>query len=693
MIFLIFERLALRLLRDDAVPGLHPSAVARSCHKQFQHVLVDEYQDINEVQDAILHLVSRECLAAAGHGPSNLFCVGDVKQSIYRFRLAEPTRFLNRSEEFRRPGAIGKVIDLQANFRSRAPLLDVLNNLFERLMTKAAVGIQYDQTHRLHAHAQFAVEKLDVVSFTGAPVELHLLPKGYANDTSDDCDSAEEELGRATAEATLVAHQIRTLMGLSTTNTSPSPLNPEPRTLNPHSHISTPSPTGHPTLRPLQFRDIVILLRSAKFQAETYAQVLRDFGIPVYSASGVGYFESMEVRDVLSLLRLLDNQQQDIPMAAVLRSPLSGLPHPEDNLARIRLAYPAESAAATPIPFHQAVVRYAAEIDDELAAKLRDFLNDLGEWREMAHRRPVAEVIWQIYDRTGFLAFCNGLENGQQRCANLINLYHRAQQFGSFSRQGLWRFIQFLRSLSLQNEAAQASEISEAEDVVRIMTIHSAKGLEFPVVFLPDMGKKINMQDCAGDVLADREALLGLSVVDERKQVKYPSLAKRLVADRLRQQALAEELRVLYVATTRAKEHLILVGSIKDAAEESWAKRWTGHAGPLPAETILDASTMLDWLGPAAVLTEGGLQIHRHTEEDLHQYRQTSTKKSRTARWARFPGRSPTASHHTSRKRRGTASHNPPHHRLRPPSFQRTQRLRICNRLDQSHNKNQTDLA
>jgi ATP-dependent helicase/nuclease subunit A len=603
------ERFALRILRQGE-NGLEPSPVARGYHQQFHHVLVDEYQDINEVQDAILHLVSRECLANKAEGgrqkaetekadlpdlfsdsssarpPSglvpNLFCVGDVKQSIYRFRLAEPDRFLQRYAHFKSFGrdveqigsdAAGQVIDLQANFRSRGPLLHILNEIFLRLMTREAADIEYDASHHLRPGASFPPG--DETCFTGAPVELHLLPQEVPPGGEED----DEPLDRSEREAQFVARRIRQLMGLD----GGRRMSVAERT------------SGGLVSRPIQYRDIVILLRSMKVKADQYADALRAADIPVFREGGQGYFQSMEVRDMRALLTLLDNPQQDIPLAAVLRSPLAGLPHPEDCLARIRLAYPHESGL---IPFHRAVPRYAQENDDELAAALRDFLKLLHNWRQLARHRPLAELIWEIYNATGYLAFCQGLTNGQQRVANLLELHERAAQFGSFSRQGLYRFLKFLDSLEAETDFGQPSVLSESADVVRIMSVHHSKGLEFPVVFLPELGKRINLQDCYGAILMDKRAGLALSAVDEEKRIRYPSLASVLVQTSLKRQSLAEELRVLYVAATRAKEHLILSGTASDSRREQWNTRWSGHVGPMPADDFLSATCMLDWIGP-----------------------------------------------------------------------------------------------
>ena len=581
--FADLERLALKLLGDRAQTGLVPSAVARWCHRRFEHVLVDEYQDINEVQDAILQLVSRECIATAST-PPNLFCVGDVKQSIYRFRLAEPRRFLQRQALFRQPGAIGRAIDLQANFRSRRPLLDAINRFFERVMTASAVDIEYDLSQRLHAQLAYP-DAPGRKTFAGAPIELLLVPEPEPRAHEEDHEAQEDpdrELDRAHREAAIVAHRIASLMEGG----------------DARHVVMDRGPDGHLSPRPIEYRDIVVLLRSMRYQADTYAQALRDRNIPSHAASGMGYFQATEIRDMVELLALLDNQRQDIPMAAVLRSPLARLPDAADALARIRIAYPADDKAGV-MPFSLAVARYAQEHDDPLATWLRGFLAQLEEWRRWSGRVSVADLVWRIYEDTGYLAYVTGLPNGQQRVANLLDLHARARQFSTFSRQGLARFLEFLRSLQAQAQVPQASELGQADNVVRIMSIHSAKGLEFPVVVLPELGKLINMADCAGDIVADRQAMLGLSVVDLQRRIRYPSLASTLVKERLKQQTLAEELRVLYVAMTRAREHLVLIGTCRAGEIEQWTQRWRGHRGALPRQAILSARRMLDWIGPA----------------------------------------------------------------------------------------------
>jgi len=600
--FADLEHYALKLLREGDGPALTPSAVARSLHRQFQHVLVDEYQDINELQDAILALVSRECLAdagSAGRTASNLFCVGDVKQSIYAFRMADAGRFLDRQRRFRADAAAGRVIDLQANFRSRAPLLEALNALFARLMTRDAAQIEYDQSQHLRPGAHFPEDPRQG-AFVGAPIELHVLPAKIDDLVRDTDDNELAELERGEREALMIARRIDELMGCGG---------------RPRARVYDAAAGGY---RDIEYRDIVILLRAMRFHADRYASILRRCGLPVHAAAGAGFFNCVEVRDILSLLRLLDNQRQDIPLAAVLRSPLAGLKCPEDALARIRLAC---NDSRMPPPFHEAALRYARERDDDLAAALRAFFQRLSRWRDAAHQLPIPDLIWQIYQESGYLAFCSGLEGGPQRCANLLRLHERARQFGAFLRQGLYRFVRFMEDLGEQSEAPEAADLSEADDVVRIMSVHRAKGLEFPVVIVPELGKAINFASSNGAILADRRAGLGLLAVDLQRRIRYPTLASSIVRQAIRRSTIAEELRILYVAMTRAREHLILVGSAPEKKLERWQQLWTGHQGPLPTATVVGARTPLDWLGPVAAALKTvnplPLELRAYTSGDL----------------------------------------------------------------------------
>ena len=603
--FADLERLSLNVLREgDAVP-MRPSALAKSLHEQFRHVLVDEYQDINPIQDAILTLVSRECVSQQN---ANLFCVGDVKQSIFGFRLAEPERFLDRHRRFSAAidKRMGEVIDLRENFRSRAPLLEAINGVFERLMTRQAAQIEYDQSHRLAVGRTFPPGD-GVSDFAGAPLELHLLPEEPGAADGLDPIPKSEELERVDYEAILVARRIRQLLGMDG---------------SPRMKVCKPDDAGRDVLKPIEPGDIVVLLRAMLHKADRFADVIRAHGIEVHNEAGGGLFEATEVRDVLSLLQILDNQRQDIPLATVLRSPLAGLPDPDDALARIRLAYRDD---ADPLPFHEAVRRYALEQDDELAAHLKDFLNRLAEWRDQANKRPVAELLWRLYDQTGYLAFCGGLEDGRQRTANLLELHSRAGQFGTFLRQGLYRFLRFLENLKEEADLKRPSPAGQAEQVVRIMSIHRSKGLEFPVVLLPDLGKQINVSDTRGAILVDRQMGLGMAVVDQERLIRYPSLASTLVRQNLLRQTMAEELRLLYVAMTRAKEHLILVATCGLEERQKWQSQWSGHDGPLPPDAVQGAKRAIDWLGPVAAMTAAAshpiFKLHEYDPADVRNWK------------------------------------------------------------------------
>jgi ATP-dependent helicase/nuclease subunit A len=576
------ERYTLQVLGSPTPSGWKPTPVARALHDQFQHVLVDEYQDINDIQDAILSLVSRECVAGP-KTPGNLFCVGDVKQSIFRFRLSDPQLFLDRQERFSKPNAPGKVIYLSENFRSRAPLLSAINAVFGRLMTKQAVQVEYDTSQELKAGSKFP-NTSGPPTFPGAPIEFHLITEDSGSTDSDE-DPEASDLTRSDYEAIVVAKRIREMLGHSG---------------KPRMTVMQPNDSGELHPRHIEYSDIVILLRAMKFKADAFADTLRKFAIPVHSEGGSGFFASAEVRDILSLLRILDNQRQDIPLAAFLRSPLADLPDPDECLARIRLAYRDE---AEQIPFHQAVIRYSKEQTDEWAAHLRWFFSRLEEWRDQANKRPAAELIWSIYQETGYLAYVSGLEDGRQRVANLLELHDRAAQFSHFLRQGLGRFLRFLESLRQEQDLQRPSPAADSQNVVRILSIHRAKGLEFPVVFLPDLGKKHNLMDAQGMILSDRIAGLGMHVVDLERLNSHASLSSALVSSSLYRQTIAEEMRLLYVAMTRAKEHLVCVGSCRASAIEQWTNLWSTHTGPLPADEILAARTPLEWLGPVWKMT------------------------------------------------------------------------------------------
>ena len=587
------ERRCLDLLNDGTGAELVPSVVARELQERFRYVLVDEYQDINPLQNAILRLVSRELAPK----PDNLFAVGDLKQSIYRFRLAEPGVFQDRQERLI-SATLGRVIDLQSNFRSRVGIIRGVNLLFERLMKAEPADVVYDEHAKLKP-GQMSYEQAsdaETISFAGPAIEVHLLSqrtrRRFAGEDAPNQEDEGTQPAEATAgleqiqqEAVLVGERIRSLMGLEESTERMQVMDKDPD-------------SGRALLRPIAYRDIAILLRVTSRQAETFAGALRHMDIPVYAEAETGYFAATEIQDMLALLEILDNPLQDIPLAAVLRSPLGGFE--ANDLARIRLSN-------KDIPFHRAVFELAEGDQkrdrDGLAERLRNFCRRLQDWRKLLRDVPLAEAIWEIYQQTHYLHYVAGLPGGQGRQANLMKLHERARQFSSFTRTSLGRFLQFMRDLQEREaDLKLAPGTSEAEDVVRIMSVHKSKGLEFPVVILPRLSHQFNFTDAQANIIIDRQRYLGLHYVDRQRQSSYPTLGHLLAEQNIKRHVRAEEMRLLYVALTRAKEHLILVGSgqagkLAPFGSQANHEELTGHEPPEAFE-LADGRSWLDWLIP-----------------------------------------------------------------------------------------------
>lgn len=571
MDFSDLEQFAYTLLRSDDDPK-QPSDVARTLHRKFRHVLVDEFQDINPIQKEILKLVSHE---SDPDQPDNLFVVGDVKQSIYRFRLAEPAIFTRRFERFIKKESTNEAIPLQQNFRSRHELLEAINHIFSRLMKKDTCEIEYDESARLQPG-----RTLDPPDQKTHPVEVHLIEKKviitHEEENSDVDATDDQQRGipnfndptRWTAierEAYVIGSRIREWIASQTC------LEPD---------------------QPIRYRDIVILLRATKINAERMAAMLNAMDIPAYAATGGSLFSALEVRDVLAVLQLLDNMQQDIPLAAVLRSGIMGDIFSEDELVKIR-------CLDREIPFHEVVRRYINDgTDNDLRDRLELFYKRIQRYRDQIRRKPLSDVLWSLYEQQNYLAYVSGLPNAAQRRANLFKLHEIARKFSTFRRQGLFRFLRFMESLvESKQDIATAASIGESEDVVRIMSIHQAKGLEFPVVFIAGLGTKFNLGDRNGRMIFERRTKIGLRVLDTEKMLEYPSVTHQLAATEIEHTARAEELRVLYVAMTRAMDRLILVGSRRNVQNILSAKHDFHHLAT--RLNLGSAESFMDWLIPA----------------------------------------------------------------------------------------------
>ena len=564
------EHYCLQILLDrEALPGeFLPSRAALELAGQFEHVLVDEYQDISPVQDAILQLVSRQ----EGSRP-NLFMVGDVKQSIYRFRLAEPGLFLEKYSRFSpEPGEKNRKIHLKHNFRCRRNIVNCVNYIFSRLMAADVTEIEYDSHAALVYGANYP--PAEVKTFADEPLEIVLLEKNTTAAPAPDGEDAagEEDLTALEREGVIVAEKIRQLMAKK-----------------PQAPYILDKDTGQ--YRPLCYRDIVILMRSTVNRANMIAEILARYNIPAYADLSTGYFASTEIQIMLSLLQVLDNPRQDIPLAAVLRAPFSGFSI--ENLAEIRLA------GGRDADLWRALQKTAEAGNKELSAAAGEFIARIERWRDIARKEKLTTLIATVYRETGYADYVAGMPDGLKRQANLKALFSRARQFDRFTRQGLSRFLRFIDQLQKSGEDLGAARaLAENEDVVRIMSIHKAKGLEFPVVFICDLGKEFNFADQRKEFLLHRRYGLAPLVINPEAKISYPSLPYLALRAMGEAEMRSEEMRILYVAMTRAREKLILTGSVKNlpAALEKWQETRPAGQKRLPAFNIRNAKTCLEWL-------------------------------------------------------------------------------------------------
>jgi len=539
------EQFALKLLWDFTAG--QPTNVAETWRKKLKFVFVDEYQDINAAQDKIIAALSR------ADADANRFLVGDVKQSIYRFRLADPKIFRDYARDWH--GKAGETIPLSENFRSREGLLNFVNSVCGLMMREEIGGVAYDEAATLKFGAPESRAGLSAAKDSAPRVELFLRRKAGRNETPDDENSELADLDEAQKEARLVALRLKQLVT-------------EQREIyDDHAKI----------FRAAEWRDIAILLRSPRGKAEIFAQEFERAGIPLAVARG-GFYESAEILDLLSLLQLLDNPLQDVPCIAVLRSPLVGLSL--DELAEIRLT-------AKEKHFWTAL----NAIQNELRAKAAKFLERFARWRKMAKQVSLSQCLEEILAETLYADWLRMQPRGAQRAANVAGFLNLAQAFDQFQRQGLFRFLKFI-------EAEQAAEVEPevsaggTENAVQLMSIHQSKGLEFPVVVLADLAKSFNEQDLRGEIIFDEEFGLCPKVKPPSSGRRYPSLPHWLARRRQKCELRGEELRLLYVALTRARDNLILTASI---TEKSWENAWT-QPQPVTAQAIVKAGSFADWL-------------------------------------------------------------------------------------------------
>ena len=555
-----------------------PSETALLLRQRYRHIFVDEYQDINCVQQQILRMLS---------SGDNVLGVGDGKQSIYAFRGAQPDIFLDQVELASRDPASasdGLRVDLNVNFRSAAGILDFVNAIFSRIMTASFTKIDYDESAQL---------KPGLAEQAGPPrdggesiVEFHILDEEKADspDTTYEIRNTNDEQSPVTArqrQAAMIARRIRQMVGADTGKAE----------FQIHDKQQ-----GTP--RDVQCSDIVVLMRSLAKKANDYVEIFRLAGVPVSCQSTAGYFEATEISDMLCLLKVLDNPRRDIELAAMLRSPFFKVSDTE--LAKVRIH---SEAGHKRNDFHNCVLEYSeAGADAGLAAGLKDILARIDGWRTISRRGNLADLVWRIYRETDYLSFVTALPSGQARRANLLKLHDRAIQFEGFASSAgvpsLTRFVEFIEKLqAVGQDWAPAEPAASAGNAVRILSVHKSKGLEFPVVFLADLQSEFNKRDSQAECLADANDMLGLQIIDRESNSKLSSLAHQVIAEQKEATGLAEEMRVLYVATTRAKNRLILTASQKQKkCRDIVSGGFFFGGGAIPDWRLRACNSPLEWI-------------------------------------------------------------------------------------------------
>ncbi|MGN0372462.1 MAG: helicase-exonuclease AddAB subunit AddA [Enterocloster sp.] len=582
-----------------------PSAVADELSRQYEEILVDEYQDSNYVQEALISSISRERF-----GRPNVFMVGDVKQSIYRFRLARPELFLEKYEKYPREEGPYQMIELRRNFRSRDTVLRSINDIFYQIMTKNLGGIRYTQETALYPGAVFPqTEETADSGSAGTPTELLLLDTGAESLKQLDEDTLDYTAREL--EARMIAARIRRLTG-------------EKEGLL----IWDGSLGESGGYRRAGYGDIVILLRSMSGWSEVFVNILMNEGIPAIAQTRTGYFNTVEVETMLSLLSIIDNPMQDIPLAAVLRSPVIGMT--DEEMAWMMAAYKRNTGKnqdrgvygawklwqeGDPVSGRKngdtVIPKQAAGSIKEKLDKLKRLLSGL---RLQSRHLPVHELLYRVYRESGYYDYVSAMPAGETRRANLDMLVEKAAAYEATSYKGLFHFVRYIERLKkFDTDYGEAQAGGSQEKAVRIMSIHKSKGLEFPVVFLAGMGKRFNKQDAYSQILLDADLGAAADFMDLELRVKAPTLKKQALKRKMELETVGEELRILYVAMTRAKEKLIMTAS--DRSLESKLEKWKDIPltdGQLPFTVLSGASSYLDWLLMAeAAIPAGHLTVNQ----------------------------------------------------------------------------------
>lgn len=587
MDFSDMEHLALKILvKKDENGNVVKSEIAKKYENKFEEIAIDEYQDSNLVQEYILTSVSRG---------NNIFMVGDVKQSIYKFRQARPKLFLDKYDNYKLDPVNGedRKIQLFKNFRSRSNILDFTNLVFEDIMSRELGNIEYNQDEYLNLGANF-----EEIQNQDYKTELEILDLSEENDDiwktdEEETEEEQEKVEDVVLEARFVARKIKELIDSK--------------------YQIIDKKTGR---RDIQYKDIAILLRTSSGVANVYEKEISELEIPVYSDSSSQYLQSVEIETIMSLLRIINNPMQDIPLVTVMRSPIGNFT--DNELIEIRMADRNSS-------FYEALLKSDLE-------KAHRFLNLLKELREDEEYMTLDEWIWNIYTKTGYMNYVNLMPNGALRVSNLRMLFERAKQYEEASFKGLYNFINFIDKIKFNQEDLKAAKIiGENENVVRIMTIHKSKGLEFPVVILAGVGKQFNFRDLNGKILLDQDLGMGPQYIDSDRYIEFKTLAKKALAIKAKNEAISEEMRILYVALTRAKEKLIIVGRQKDVNKKMSEKQKlleiysTIDDNKINPYLLQKYKTYLDWL-ELIYLKEGVANTKNLFTVNINKREKTSVK-------------------------------------------------------------------
>ena len=549
------EHMALEILVKKDGKQIIPTEVCKKYQEKFEEIAIDEYQDSNLVQEYILNSISRN---------NNIFMVGDVKQSIYRFRQARPELFLEKYNKYKQKNekeeSENLKIKLFKNFRSRKTILDITNLIFENIMSKEFGDIDYNEQEYLNYGANYAEGKEE------PKTQIYMLDMQDGDELEE--ESEDKFIEKEEIEAKFVAKKIREIVDSK----------------------ELVWDKKQNKYREVMYKDIVVLLRSTSVLAPIYEKEIMSLNIPVFSDTSSQYLDSIEISTIMSLLKIIDNPMQDIPLVTVLRSPIFNFS--DNELVEIRLCDKKSQ-------FYVALRKSLVQVNDRLKSKIEDFLNKIEEFKQYEKEKPLNEFIWKIYIETGYYDYVTLMQNGKQRRENLKLLFEKAKQYEKASFKGLFHFINFIERMKLGSQDMGAAKIiGENEDVVRIMSIHKSKGLEFPIVFLSSTGKKFNLRDLNGKILLHQDLGIGPEYINYERKISYSTMAKEAIKLISKRESLSEEMRVLYVALTRAKEKLIITGISNNAKKDIERKKelLNIYGNEIQISLLEDCKNYLDWI-------------------------------------------------------------------------------------------------